>query len=231
METKRLLIVEDDTITRRLLSEVLGQAGYQVSSVTDGSEALDALRKQGLPHLILLDLGLPTMHGFVLGEQIKRMGDVPIIILTGDDTEESILRGLREYADDYITKPFNVREVVARVQRVLSRVNNFSYAQAPAIQIDAHLLVDFSNNQITIDDRRATLTPIESGLLSVLMRNKGQIVPSEVLIARVWPNGDVDEEALRVHIFRLRRKLHTDSIEYIHTERGVGYAFCFTESA
>lgn len=231
METKRLLIVEDDSITRRLLQEVLVHEGFQVSTVCDGTDALDFLRKHGLPHLIILDLGLPTMHGSDLSTYIKRLGDVPIIVVSGDDAEESVIKGLQEFADDYITKPFNVYEVVARIRRVLSRIPDFSYAQAPVVQIDSHLSIDFGNSKITVDDRRTTLTPIEADLLSVLMRNKGNIVPSEVLIARVWPNEDVDEETLRVHISRLRRKLRTSEIEYIYTERGVGYAFCFAENS
>ncbi len=223
--------IEDDGITRRLLQEVLVQAGFQVATVNDGTNALDFLRQHGLPHLIILDLGLPTMHGFILGDYIKRMGDVPIIIVSGDDTEDSVIKGLQEYADDYITKPFNVHEVVARIRRVLSRISDFSYAQSPVVQIDTHLSVDFGNNRITLDDQNLSLTPTEAGLLSVLLRNRGKIVPSEALIARVWPNDEVDEETLRVHIHRLRRKLRTSDIEYIYTERGVGYAFCFTESS
>jgi DNA-binding response OmpR family regulator len=226
---KRLLIVEDDAVTRDLLQHVLGQAGYDVSAVRDGPDALNILKKNGLPHLVLLDLGLPGMHGFTVGELIKRMGDVPIIILTGEDSEEVKVLGIEQYADDYITKPFSVREVVARIQRVLSRISDFSYAQSPVMQIDEHLAIDFPNNQVWRDGQAVALTPIETSLLSVLIRNKGHIVPTATLIARVWPNEEVYEETLRVHITRLRGKLtaRSDDLQYIRNERGVGYTFIF----
>jgi DNA-binding response OmpR family regulator len=225
-ENTRLLIVEDDPITRNLLEHVLGNEGYEVTAVRDGTAALDELQQHGLPHLVLLDLGLPGMHGFVLSERIKRMGDVPIIILTGDSSEEAIIRGIEYYADDYITKPFNVREVSARIQRVLSRMGNLGYAHSPDLVIDAHLSIDFVHNRLKLDERVLQLTPIETSLLSVLVRNKGQIVSSATLIARAWPNEDVYEENLRVQMSRLRQKLNR---QYIQTERGTGYMFALPD--
>jgi DNA-binding response OmpR family regulator len=228
---KRLLVIDDDSVTRDLLQRVLEQAGYDVATVRDGPDALNFLKKNGLPHLILLDLGLPGMHGFTVGELIKRMGDVPIIIITGVDSEEVVVQGLELYADDYIKKPFNIREVEARIQRVLSRITDFSYAQSPVVQVDEHLAIDFPNNQIRRDGQVIALTPTETSLLSVLLRNKGHIVPSSTLIARVWPNEEVYEETLRVHIARLRGKLaaKSDDMQYIRNERGVGYTFVFPE--
>lgn len=227
VNTKRLLIVEDDFVMRTLLREVLEQAGYQVLSVGDAPEALTLLQQQGLPHLVLVDLGLPSMHGFVLSERIKRMGDVPIIIITGDDSLEAVVYGLKKYAEDYITKPFNVEEVAARVQRVLSRFADYSYAQAPVMVIDKHLSIDFPRSRIMLDGQPAPLTPIETNLLYILVRNQGHIVSPEMLMARVWPNDEVYPETLRVHMHRLRRKLQTGSSkrQYIRTERGVGYSF------
>jgi DNA-binding response OmpR family regulator len=230
-DIKRLLIVEDDSVTRNLLTQVLEQAGYQVTAVRDGSEALSTLQQQGLPHLIILDLGLPGMHGFQLSERIKRMGDVPIVILTGDSSEDHRIEGILQYAEDYITKPFNVREVAARIQRILSRMPDYSYAQEPLTQVDEHLAIDFANNRIIVDGNEIVLTPTETSLLSVLVRNRGRFVPLATLISRVWPNEEVYEETLRVHIARLRSKLQRGSnqAQYILTERGVGYAFYFPE--
>jgi DNA-binding response OmpR family regulator len=229
VDSKRLLIVEDDSVTRKLLQQVLEQEGYQVLIARDGSEALDILQQQGLPHLILLDLGLPGMHGFTFSERVKRMGDVPIIILTGDSSEEAVIQGIQRYAEDYITKPFNVREVVARIQRVLSRISDYSYAQSPVLVIDSHLSIDFAHNRINLDGREMPLTPTEANLLSVLLRNKGRIVSPTTLIARAWPNEEVYEDTLRVHMHRLRRKLEAGQSQYIRTERGAGYAFCFPD--
>ncbi len=227
VNTKRLLIIEDDFVTRTLLREVLEKAGYQVSSVSDAPEALTLLQQQGLPHLVLVDLGLPSMHGFALSERIKRMGDVPIIFITGDASHEAVVYGLQKYAEDYITKPFDVEEVAARVHRVLSRFADYSYAQAPVMVIDKHLSIDFPRSRIVLDGQPTPLTPIETNLLHILVRNQGRIVSPETLMARVWPNVEVFAETLRVHMHRLRRKLQSNNCRapYIRTERGIGYTF------
>lgn len=211
---------------RKLLQAVLQDAGFEIRTANDAGHALDLLQEYGLPHLVLIDLGLPGMDGFALSERIKRMGDVPIVIITGDDSEESKLRGIQQYAEDYITKPFNVKEVIARIQRVLNRIADYSYAQERIITVDSNLSVDFVNNRALVGDQEISLTPTETNLLHVLIRNQGQIVSYAALIARVWPNEEVFEETLRVHMHRLRRKLQQDSTkEYIHTERGAGYSF------
>src|SRR5215510_16233180 len=133
---KHLLIVEDDGPTRRLLKECLEEEGYEVMAVDDGPEALEIVRDNGLPHLVILDIGLPTMDGFTVSHEMKKMGDVPIIFLSGNRTEEAIVQGILEYAEDYITKPFHVREVSVRIGRVLSRLGDHSYANKPGIDID-----------------------------------------------------------------------------------------------
>lgn len=227
VQTKRLYVVEDDYVTRTFLRDVLENAGYTVLTAADGPEALKLLQRQGLPHLILLDLGLPTMHGFAVSEQIKRMGDVPIIILTGDDSKQAVVHGIRQYAEDYITKPFVVEEVLARIERVLSRITDFSYAKTPLMAIDSALSIDFANGQIILDGRTIDLTPIETTLLHNLVRSKGRIVSVEYLLARVWPGEDMQSETLRVHMHRLRRKLHREKgkNQYIYTEREQGYSF------
>ena len=228
---KRLLIIEDDSITRKLLQQVLQQAGYNVTAVADASGALTTLRQDGLPHLILLDLGLPGMDGFTLSDHIKRMGDVPIIVLSGNSNEDVKTAGIERFADDYITKPFNAKEVVARIQRVLSRINDYSYAQGPVTTVDERLSIDFASNRAWLDGQEVALTPIETNLLMILLRNKGQIVSAETLLARVWPNEEVYEETLRVHMSRLRSKLKSDDKQarYIYTERGAGYTFHLLE--
>jgi DNA-binding response OmpR family regulator len=224
--TRRILIVEDDLPMRKLLEAVLQEAGFEVTAAADGSSALDVLQSNGLPHLVVLDLGLPGMDGFALSERIKRMGDVPIVILSGDTSDESKIRGIQNYAEDYITKPFNVKEVLARIQRILSRITDTSYANGPMLAVDGNLTVDFANNRVLLGGEEVTLTPTETNLLHVLVRNQGQIVSASTLIARVWPNEEVYEETLRVHMHRLRRKIeHQAGNQYIHTERGAGYSF------
>ncbi len=231
MDTKRLLIVEDDLPTRNLLKHALSSAGYDVSAVPDGPTALHHLQRHGLPHLVMLDLGLPLMDGFELSERIKKMGDVPIVILTAEDDEDSIVRGISEYAEDYMIKPIKPRELTARIRRVLSRISDFSYTAEPSIQVDSSVAIDFSNSCLHIEGVSVSLTPIEIKLLSVLVQNAGRVVSAEQLCARVWPSEEVFEETLRVHMFRLRRKFtyNRPTAHYIQTERGLGYMFSFPD--
>ncbi|PJF37211.1 MAG: DNA-binding response regulator [Candidatus Thermofonsia Clade 1 bacterium] len=228
---KRLLIVEDDPAMRAMLHDILETEGYKVTSFGDAPEALEHMRRHGLPHLIIVDLGLPSYNGFELSRRIKQMGDVPIVILTGDSSPESKVLGIEQYAEDYITKPFNHREVLARVARILSRFADQSYAHEPLVTIDNHLAIDFANSALLRDNQRVALTPTEANLLYLLVGNRGKVVSSELLMARAWHNEEVYEETLRVHMHRLRRKLQPDSkgFQYIRNERGVGYRFITEE--
>jgi DNA-binding response OmpR family regulator len=228
---KRLLLVEDDPTMRAMLHDILEAEGYKVTGFGDAPEALDHMRRHGLPHLIIVDLGLPSYNGFELSRRVKQMGDVPIVILTGDSSAESKVVGIEKYAEDYIVKPFNHREVLARVARILSRFPDQSYAQQPLITIDHHLTIDFANSALLRDNQRVTLTPIEVNLLQLLVGNRGKVVSAETLMARAWRNEEVFEETLRVHMHRLRRKLQPDSkgFQYIRNERGIGYRFITEE--
>lgn len=230
-DAKRLLLVEDDPTMRAMLHDILETEGYKVIGFGDAPEALDHMRKHGLPHLLIVDLGLPTYNGFELSRRVKQMGDVPIVILTGDNSIESKVIGIEKYAEDYIVKPFDHREVVARVARILSRFPDQSYAQQPLITIDSHLTIDFANSVLLRDKQRIALTPIEANLLRTLLGNRGKVVSAEILMARAWRNEEVFEETLRVHMHRLRRKLQPDSegFQYIRNERGVGYRFITEE--
>ncbi len=216
---------------RAMLHDILETEGYKVTSFGDAPEALEHMRRHGLPHLIIVDLGLPSYNGFELSRRIKQMGDVPIVILTGDSSPESKVLGIEQYAEDYITKPFNHREVLARVARILSRFADQSYAHEPLVTIDNHLAIDFANSALLRDNQRVALTPTEANLLYLLVGNRGKVVSSELLMARAWHNEEVYEETLRVHMHRLRRKLQPDSkgFQYIRNERGVGYRFITEE--
>jgi DNA-binding response OmpR family regulator len=155
------------------------------------------------------------------------MADVPIIFITATDDTETVVTGLKKYAEDFITKPFELRELEARIQVVLARMPSLDYASEPIIYVDERLNIDFAHNRIILEGKAATLTPTESILLHVLLRNAGRVVENRMLIARVWPSEEVYEDTLRVHMHRLRRKLENDSHHphYIRTERGVGYMF------
>jgi DNA-binding response OmpR family regulator len=227
MNKTKVMVVEDDVNISKLISDYLSTHGYDVAAFLDGPDAIDYVKQEGLPHIALVDLALPTMHGFELSNKLKSMGDVPIIFVTSTSDTDTIVQGLKRYADDFIVKPFDLRELEARVQTVLSRMPSLDYASQPIIRVDDHLSIDFAHNRITIAGKHHSLTPTESILLHVLLRNAGRVVENRLLIARVWPSEDVYEDTLRVHMHRLRRKLESDSHHphYIRTERGIGYMF------
>jgi DNA-binding response OmpR family regulator len=227
MKKSKVLLIEDDSNVRELIVNFMSKQGYEVSAFEDGPEALEHVQQRGLPHIALLDLDLPTTHGFELASQLKSMADVPIMFVTSTGETDVIVEGLKKYAEDFIVKPFELRELEARVQVVLSRMPSLDYASEPVIKVDDYLEVDFAHNRIIVDGENVGLTPTESILLHVLLRNAGRVVENRMLIARVWPSDDVFEDTLRVHMHRLRRKLEADSHQphYIRTERGVGYMF------
>ncbi len=222
-----IYLVEDEKDVRQLVKNAFEAEGFAVVGFSDGLPLLRYVSEHGLPHLAIIDLRLPSMHGFEVSARLRESGDVPIIFISSDDDLETKVEGITRYAEDYVVKPFETRELIARVRRVLSRFPDWNYAQMPVVRIDSHLSVDFGNMRLLIGDRSVPLTPIEANLLSVLLRNRGRTVSSSALISRVWQLDANYEEALRVHMHRLRRKIEPDlhSPRYIQTERGVGYRF------
>jgi DNA-binding response OmpR family regulator len=227
MKKSKVLLVEDDAGIAKLVADYLTKHGYEVTHVEDGPDGLEHVKQRGLPHIALIDLMLPSMHGFEVASKLKAMADVPIIFVTSTSDTDVIVQGLKKYAEDFIVKPFELRELEARVQVVLARMPSLDYASEPVIDVDDTLRIDFAHNRVIMNNKPIGLTPTESILLHVLLRNAGRVVENRMLIARVWPNEDVYEDTLRVHMHRLRRKLEADSHHphYIRTERGVGYMF------
>ncbi|HYG62508.1 MAG TPA: response regulator transcription factor, partial [Thermoanaerobaculia bacterium] len=146
---------------------------------------------------------------------------------TAVSEEETVVRAIQTLAEDYILKPFNPREMVARVERVLRRIGDFAYTLDPLIRVDDRLSVDFAHQKVLVEGTAVPLTSTESKLLYVLMRQAGRVVPTEFLIRRLWPSEETFEDTLRVHIHRLRGKIEPDPARprYVVTERGVGYRF------
>lgn len=227
MGKTKILLVEDDPNINKLVHDYMTAQQFEVFNFSDGPEALEHVQNRGLPHIALIDLTLPTTHGFEVSSKLKAMADVPIIFITATSDTDVIVQGLKKYAEDFVVKPFELRELEARIQVVLARMPTLDYASEPIIKVDEYLSIDFTHNRIVINGRPFTLTPTESILLHVLLRNAGRVVENRMLIARVWPTEEVFEDTLRVHMHRLRRKLETDSHHphYIRTERGVGYMF------
>jgi DNA-binding response OmpR family regulator len=211
----------------RLVRDKLDRAGFEVWTAANGQEAVDVIAQRGLPHLAVVDVMMPGMDGFEFCQRTQRFADLPVIMLTAVDEEETVIQGIEHYAEDYVTKPFSPRELVARVQRVLRRIGDFAYALDAVTRVDDHLAVDFAHQQAIVDGDAVSLTPTETKLLFILMRNAGRTVTTDFLLRRLWPLEEVYEDVLRVHVHRLRQKIEPVSSQprYLVTERGLGYRF------
>jgi DNA-binding response OmpR family regulator len=230
-EPQRILAVDDNAFTLRIVQHTLEQAGFQVVTAVSGQDALKLINRHGIPHLALVDLHMPLMSGFEFCHAVREFSDMPIIMLTAANTEETIIKGLEQYAEDYIIKPFSPSELVARVKRVLRRIDDYSYTNESTTRIDEHLMVDFPKREALVNGQPVSLTPTESKLLYILVRNAGRIVTTEFLLNRIWPMQDAQEDRLHVHVHRLRRKIEANPNEpaYIIAERGTGYRFVLNE--
>jgi DNA-binding response OmpR family regulator len=224
---RRILTVDDDPDLLRLIRRELEKAGFEVWAAGSSEEALSLLGQKGLPHLALVDILLPGLDGLGLARKLQEWSDLPIVMLTSVNEEETVVRAIESFAEDYIRKPFNVREMVARVERVCRRIGNFGYTLQPVIQVDDRLGVDFAHQKAKVEGRDVTLTATETKLLYVLMRNAGRVVATDFLLRRLWPGDEVFEDTLRVHVHRLRSKIEPvpSRPRYVLTERGVGYRF------
>jgi DNA-binding response OmpR family regulator len=217
-----ILLVDDDRTLLSVLSRRVSRAGFDVTSATSGPAALKAL-ESGWPALLVVDLMMPGMDGFELCRRVKQIADLPIIVLSAVDASEAKVSALELYAEDYVTKPFDPDELVARIQRVLRR-NPVGRAQ---IALDnGGVEVDLALRRVTTPAGTQQLTPTEARLLQVLAASVDRIVPTEELLDRVWTDADgADPSYLWVTVRRLRRKLEADPDHprYLVTERGVGY--------
>jgi DNA-binding response OmpR family regulator len=227
LETQRILAVDDNAFTLRIVQHALEQAGFQVLTAVSGNDALKLINRHGIPHLAIVDLHMPVMSGFEFCHSVREFTDMPIIMLTAVSTTDTVVKGIEQFAEDYIIKPFNPTELVARVNRVLRRMGDYDYTQESTTRIDDRLLVNFPNREALVNGKPVALTPTETKLLYILVRNAGRIVTTEFLLNRIWPMQDAQEDRLHVHIHRLRRKveIHPDEPTYIVAERGTGYRF------
>lgn len=226
---KTVLAVDDNLYTLRIVQQALEQSDFKVLTATSGEEALKLISRLGLPHLAVVDLHMPPgMSGFEFCRSVHQYSDIPIIMLTAVNEESTVVEGLEQHAEDYIVKPFNPGELVARVRRVLRRMGDFAYTLSPETAVDKRLTIDFPNRKAIVNGKRISLTPTETKLLYILMRNAGHTVTTEFILRRLWPMEPAYEDRLHVHMHRLRRKIEDKkdkSIRYITSERGAGYIF------
>ncbi|MCY3778979.1 MAG: response regulator transcription factor [Chloroflexi bacterium] len=227
MKKSTVLLIEADSGIRNSIAEFLQSRAYHVTAFADAPPALEHVKTYGLPNIVLLGMDLPSMSGFSAANRLKLMADVPIIFLLARADRQDLVEGLRKYAEDFVIKPIEPRELETRIQIVLGRLPVLDYGAEPVIRVDALLSIDFAQNRVFVAGRAIRLTPTESVLLNILIRHAPRVVQNNALLARVWPAGEVYEDTLRVHMHRLRRKLEADARHprYIRTERGVGYRF------
>lgn len=222
--TDRILIVEDDDGIRETLKYNLITAGYVVSEARDGAVGL-RLARTSRPDLILLDLMLPGMSGMEFCRALRRSSRVPIIMVTAKDSEVDKIVGLELGADDYVTKPFSVREVLARVNAVIRRSRSeATERQAPEREQIGNFLIDRPAHRVLVDSKDVRLTAREFELLSHLVANSGRVQSREVLLRQVWgPDFMGDRKTVDVHVRWLREKFSERVPFEIVTVRGAGY--------
>jgi two-component system response regulator RegX3 len=222
----KILIVEDEASFSEALAFLLGKEGFEVSVAEDGQQAVDKFNKEGAD-LILLDLMIPIISGIEVCRIIRTTSQVPIIMLTAKDAEIDKVVGLELGADDYVTKPYSSRELIARIKAVLRRgIIDEALDGENGIHVVAGIKLDIGKHQVTINGEVVALPLKEFELLEFLMRNAGRVLTRSQLIDRVW-GGDYygDTKTLDVHIKRLRSKIEADPANpvLIQTIRGLGY--------
>ena len=223
----RILVVDDDPDVLTVVRHTLELAGFRVITTDRGPKVLRWIEEHGLPHLALVDLMMPEMDGFTLCREIHRFADLPIIVLTAVDDPATVVEALETMADDYLVKPFNPPELVARIRRVLGRYPDLKAAAGEPVKVDQRLQVDLARMRAKVDGEDVVLTPTENKILHVLMNAPQRTVSHGILLERVWPLEEVFEDTLRVHVYRLRKKIEPDPAKprYLVTRRGIGYAF------
>lgn len=229
MADEKVLIVDDEEHILELLKFNLSNAGYRVSTANNGVDAV-SLAKEVKPDLILLDLMLPGLDGFDVCKEVKRNKETSkaaIIMLTAKGEELDKILGLELGADDYMTKPFSIRELLARAKAVLRRRGAVEEVEGEVYE-SGRLKVDFERHEVLIEGKKVDMTLKEFELLEILIKNKGKILQRETLLDKVWGYEYIGEtRTVDVHIRYLRKKIEEDdkNPKFIETIRGVGYRF------
>jgi DNA-binding response OmpR family regulator len=226
---EKVLVVEDDPAIREALAYNLQRAGYEVQSVDDGAKALDAARASK-PDLIVLDLMLPELDGFDVTRTLRKESNVPILMLTARDDEIDRVLGLELGADDYLTKPFSMRELLARVKAMLRRAKVGKEGNTPAAsKVSAgNLEFDLTRHEAQLDDKVLDLKPKEYDLMLFFLQNRGQVFSRDQLLEKVWGwEYSGGSRTVDVHVRWLRAKIELDADQptRLVTVRGVGYRF------
>lgn len=223
-----VLVVEDDTAIARALVINLRARGYDTLHASTGREAL-SLTADASPDVVLLDLGLPDVDGLTVIDGIRGWSQIPILVVSARQADQSKIEALDRGADDYVTKPFSLGELLARLRAALRRAQSTPGADAPLITTaDSRLRIDLAATQVHCEGRPVRLTPTEWKILEVLARNPNRLISRHELLTQVWgPGYDRETGYLRVYMSQLRHKLEADPQHpaYLRTELGMGYRF------
>jgi DNA-binding response OmpR family regulator len=223
-----ILTADDDPQLLRLVARNLQLEDYDVLVASDGQQALEQI-EQHVPDLVLLDVMMPRMDGFTVCQRVREFSAVPIIIVTARGQDQDKVRGLDLGADDYLTKPFSIEELLARVRAVLRRAQFTASEQAHSMHTTTtigDLTIDFAQHLVTMGAREIELTPTEYRILAYLAQNAGRVVTQDLLLEHIWGTEYVGEgHMLQVNINRLRHKTEPDPLHprYILTKVGIGY--------
>lgn len=223
---KRILIIEDEEPLVEALSYTLASEGFEVDSALDGPEGISKFERWR-PDLILLDLMLPGIDGIEVCKRIRSVSSVPVLILTAKDSDIDEVLGLEMGADDYVTKPFHTRKLIARIKALLRRSEEGG-KEEPRRMVCGELAMDLGKHMVFLRGDKAHLTPIEFRILETLMRHQGKVLPREQIVNEAWEGSFYGSyKTLDVHIRHIREKLEDDPANpiYIETVRGIGYRF------
>ena len=221
----KVLIIEDD---KSIIDAVNVAFEFRwpdanLIAATKGKKGIDLAKKE-FPDIVVLDLNLPDISGFDVLKEIREFSVVPVIILTVRSDDEDMLKGLEAGADDYIIKPFNYMNLLARVRSVLRRTEVIPFMGKHNNVVNARLKIDFVNQKVKVDNRLVKLTPVEYQLLALLVKNKDRIVPLDRIMNEVWSKGYYGNTGnIRIYVRRLREKLQDSPPNMILNKRGLGY--------
>jgi two-component system KDP operon response regulator KdpE len=226
-ENERILVVDDEPQLTRVLRTGLKSRGYDVRVAADGLAGFEAFNDWH-PNLVITDLAMPNMDGLELCRRIRAMSQAPIIVLSAKGEEKTKIEALDLGADDFVTKPFGIDELLARVRASLRRAAKIDQAEPATVLEAGDFRIDLQTRRVRVRDREVHLTPKEFDLLSYFMNHAGKVLTHRTLLAALWGGNYVEKnEYLRVFVGNLRKKLETDAAEprYIITEPWIGYRF------
>ncbi len=225
-EKPKILVVDDEAQIARVLKTTLSARGYSIRTASDGDDALQVM-KSWTPDLVITDLRMPNMDGVELCRHLRAKSGIPVIVLSVRNEERTKVEALDAGADDYVTKPFSVNELLARVRAGLRRVSATQPLESDVVEV-GHFRIDTQAHSVQVKGREVRLTPKEFDILTYLARHSERVVTHRALLAAVWGDNSTEQpEYLRVFIGHLRKKLEPDeaSPRYITTEPWVGYRF------